>query len=254
MATYKKRQHQPMFIYDSEGLEDLNKRIIEAQQEFTVREVDLIFRGERLIFKKISSSADVYQFVKEVIGDGIEIQEHFVVLYMNTVNEVIGYYKHSKGTINSTQIDSELIAAMALKTLSKALIFSHNHPSGNPNPSESDKALTKKVKKALTLFDIALLDHAIITTKKYYSFVDNAEPALDGYNTNLPPDTESQLRQEILDQLKKVTRANSPLLWQKLQAKEGYQKIEEQVIERVIAQQIVPAAIIPQIECEMDEL
>src|ERR1035437_1243307 len=131
MAEYKIPQKTPMFVFDGAELKDLDKQIKDIEKDFRVKEVDLTFKEERLIYNTIKSSKDAYNFVKEIIGDGIEIQEHFIVLYMNHANKVIGYYRHTKGTINSTQVDIEMVVAVALKVLAKALVLSHNHPSAN---------------------------------------------------------------------------------------------------------------------------
>ena len=56
--------------------------------------------------------------------------------------------------------------------MASALIIAHNHPSGNLTPSESDMAITKKIKEAAKLFDMPLLDHLILTPSYYMSFVD----------------------------------------------------------------------------------
>ncbi len=63
---------------------------------------------------------------------------------------------------------------------------------------------------------------------------------------------EKELREEILKQLKKVTKVNSPNIWERIQTREGYAKLEEQIIYKVINQHLVPAAIIPQMESELN--
>jgi DNA repair protein RadC len=252
MADYKIPQKAPMFVFDGAELKDLDKQIKDIEKDFRVKEVDLTFKEERLIYNTIKSSQDAYNFVKEIIGDGIEIQEHFIVLYMNHANKVIGYYRHTKGTINSTQVDIEMIVAVALKVLAKALILSHNHPSGNVNPSKQDQELTKKIKAACKYFDIAVLDHIIATKNEYHSFADNADPSLSGAKEKDSGKLENELREEILRQLKRVTKANSPNLWERIQTQQGYKSLEQQIINRIINQHLVPAAIIPQMESELN--
>lgn len=82
---------------------------------------------------------------------------------MNQANKIIGYYHHSTGTINATMVDTEIVVAVALKTLAKSVIISHNHPSGNLQPSEADRQLTRRLKQSLKLFDVHLVDHIIVT-------------------------------------------------------------------------------------------
>ena len=251
MANYKISQTAPMFVFNGTEFSDLNKQIKDIENEFRVKEVDLTFKEERLIFSTIKSSNDAYKFVKEIIFEGVEIQEHFIVLYMNHANKVIGYYKHTKGTINSTQVDVEMIVAVGLKTLAKAVILSHNHPSGNTEPSPQDKDITKKVRTAFKYFDISVLDHIIATKNSYYSFADNSESSLSGYKKAESSKAEKEIREEILKQLRKVTKANSPNIWERIQTREGYLKLEEQIIYKLINQHLVPAAIIPLMESEM---
>jgi DNA repair protein RadC len=94
---------------------------------------------------------------------------------LNNSNRVIGTQKISKGGINATVVDTRLILGTALKSLSTGIIISHNHPSGNREPSENDKQLTSKLKNACNLLDIKLLDHIIVTPDDgYFSFADES--------------------------------------------------------------------------------
>ena len=253
MAIYKIPEAPAHFVLSGADLTYLDKRIKEIEYEFRVKEIDITFKEERLIYNTIRSSDDAYMFVREVIFDGIEIQEHFVVLYLNHANKLIGYYKHSKGTINSTQVDIEIIVAVGIKILAKAVILSHNHPSGSTKPSPTDQDLTKRLKKAFSYFEINVLDHIIATKNEYYSFADNGDASISGIRKSKSDDTEKELREEILRQLKKVTKVNSPEIWKIIQSAQGYKRIEEQIIQRVISRRLVPAAIIPQLESEMQE-
>jgi DNA repair protein RadC len=183
MKTYHIPAHHGTIVLDGVDLNDLEAKMRTLEKEFTVREIDITFKEEKIAFNKVSSSRDAYKFIKDVLFEGMEIQEHFVVLFLSQSNQIIGYYRHSKGTINSTQVDIELVMAVAIKTLSKAMILSHNHPSGNKNPSEADRRMTKKLKQAAALFDISVLDHVIATNDGYYSFADEGEQSLAGLST-----------------------------------------------------------------------
>jgi DNA repair protein RadC len=173
-------KHHGTIVLDGVDLNDLDAKMKTLQKEFTVREIDITFKDEKIAFNQVRSSKDAYQFIKDVLFEGMEIQEHFVVLFLSQSNQIIGYYRHSKGTINSTQVDIELVMAVAIKSLSKAMIVSHNHPSGNKEPSEADRTMTKKLKQAAALFDISVLDHVIVTNEGYYSFADSGERSLSG--------------------------------------------------------------------------
>ena len=122
---------------------------------------------------KISQSRDAYEFIKNFYETDIEIYESFYLLLLNRANTTTGYVKISQGGTAGTVADVKIIAKYAVDSLSSAVILAHNHPSGNLKPSEADIQLTKKVREALRLFDIDVLDHIILTSENgYYSFAD----------------------------------------------------------------------------------
>ncbi len=160
---YNQPRIQPQMVFDKSSFSDLENQIDELDAEFKIREIEVTFNKEAYFFGQVTSSNDVYNFLKSQILKGIEIQEHFIALYLNQANKIIGYYHHSTGTINATMVDVEIVVAVALKTLAKSVIISHNHPSGNLQPSEADRQLTRRIKESLKLFDVMLIDHIIVT-------------------------------------------------------------------------------------------
>ena len=131
-------------------------------------------------FAQISTSSDVADFIRSTFKNDIELQEQMIVLYLNQANQVIGYYKHSRGAITATVADIRIILGVALRSASVACILSHNHPSGNTKSSRADDELTKKFKEAAALMDIKLLDHLIVTKDSYLSFADEDLLGLEG--------------------------------------------------------------------------
>jgi proteasome lid subunit RPN8/RPN11 len=248
---YKQPQYQPQMVFDKAAFNDLESQIDELNAEFRVREIEVTFNKEAYFFGQITSSNDVYQFLKERILKGIEVQEHFIAIYLNQANKIIGYYHHSTGTINATMVDVEIVAAVALKTLAKSVIISHNHPSGNLTPSEADRILTRRIKEALKLFDIHLLDHVIVTRNGYYSFAESRDRSINGLGA-VKSELEDELRQEILRQLKRLTEVNSPNLFQMIQTPQGYEETEKMIINKVLHDHMVPAAVIPILESELE--
>ena len=122
---------------------------------------------------KITSPEDAHKLLRPLFPDAsIQLQEQFVVLYLNNSNNVIGYYLHSKGGITGTVVDVRIVLSVALKTLATGIILAHNHPSGSMKPSEADKLLTTKIKRGANLLDIELLDHIILSSEAFYSFTD----------------------------------------------------------------------------------
>lgn len=249
--NYKQPNIQPQMVFDKSTYQDLETQIDELDAEFKIREIEVTFNKEAYFFGQVTSSSDVTNFIRERILKGIEVQEHFIALYLNQANKIIGYYHHSTGTINATMVDTEIVAAVALKTLAKSVIISHNHPSGNLQPSEADRVMTKRIKEALKLFDVALLDHVIVTKEGYFSFAERGEHSLSGM-AGVDSKLEQKLREEILTQLKKVTAANAPNLFEMMQSPKGYEQVEQMVINKVLHEQMVPAAIIPHLETELE--
>lgn len=121
---------------------------------------------------KISSSEDAYNVIKQFYADDIEVYESFFLLLLNRPINTIGFVKISQGGTVGTVVDPKLIAKYAIDGLASSVILAHNHPSGNTNPSEADREATKKIKEGLSLFDIAVLDHIILTSESYFSFGD----------------------------------------------------------------------------------
>ena len=149
--NYTQTTLAPQMVFDKSTYADLESKIDELDAEFKVREIEVTFNKDAYFFGKVSSSTDVTNFIRERILKGIEVQEHFIAIYLNQANRIIGYYHHSTGTINATMVDIEIVAAVALKTLAKAVIISHNHPSGNLQPSDADRMLTKRIKDDLPI-------------------------------------------------------------------------------------------------------
>jgi len=142
-----------------------------------VPEISLKQTGKIIEFedmKKITSSKDSERIFRDIWEkDSINGFEQAYVIFLNKSNKPIGYYHHSKGGIDGTIMDIQMISAMAVKSLSKGMIIAHNHPSNNTTPSDADRKVTKQMKQALLLFNIQLLDHIILTEKSYFSFADD---------------------------------------------------------------------------------
>ncbi len=119
---------------------------------------------------KITGSNDAADLFFPLLSD-LE-HEEFWILLMNRHNKVIDRFMASKGGITGTVIDVRSIMKIALDKLATSMILCHNHPSGNLSPSDADQQITQKLKEAGKIVDIQVLDHLIITQKKYFSFAD----------------------------------------------------------------------------------
>jgi len=117
-----------------------------------------------------TQSKDAYHLFQPVLS--FLEHEEFWVAYLNQQNRVIIHQCLSKGGIASTTVDVRLVLKKALEVGATALILAHNHPTGNLVPSQADRQLTAKIRKAAKVIDIQLLDHLIVSENGYFSFAD----------------------------------------------------------------------------------
>jgi DNA repair protein RadC len=97
----------------------------------------------------------------------------FACLFLDNQNRIIQLVELFRGTIDAASIYPREVAKQALQQNAAAVIFAHNHPSGISEPSIDDKHITEKLKQALGLFDIRVLDHFIIGDGDPYSFAEH---------------------------------------------------------------------------------
>ena len=122
---------------------------------------------------KITGSQSVYELLLHNWDAGkINFVEQFKVLLLDRSNKVLGIYVLSTGSSTASVVDCRLIFAAALKSNACGIILAHNHPSGNLKPSVSDKATTHKVVAAGKILEIPVMDHLIISSEGYFSFLD----------------------------------------------------------------------------------
>lgn len=146
-----------------------------------VREVANKYLKEKIIGKPyLKSSKEVFDYLYHSM-QGLK-KEVFKVIFLNGGNQIINIEDIFEGTLNMSAIYPREIIKSAIKNNVVALIFVHNHPSGNPTPSNNDKEITKELVSAANIMQLKVLDHLIIGDNKYYSFAD--EGLIDEYNLN----------------------------------------------------------------------
>lgn len=89
-------------------------------------------------------------------------REVFAALFLNSKHEVLGYEELFFGTVDGAEIHPREVVKAALRKNATAIIVAHNHPSGSPEPSAADRAVTARLKQALATVDVRLLDHFVI--------------------------------------------------------------------------------------------
>jgi DNA repair protein RadC len=148
-----------------------------TQTFFEIAEISISYKFGKFTAdrNKICSSNCAFEIGREVAKEHIEHHECMYILMLNNSNQVLGVSKLSQGGITGTLVDMRIMFQSLIKANATAFIMFHNHPSGTLRPSEADRSLTKKAKKAAQTLDIKLLDHLIITSESYYSFADEGE-------------------------------------------------------------------------------
>jgi len=166
LRKFSKRKFLKLKLDDLVRIKGINKAkasTILAAIEFTKRLLNL---GEETL-PKVKSKQDViaqFGYLRE------KTREHFAVIYLNARNEVI-FKKHLFiGTLNSNICHPREVFQYALLHNASSVILVHNHPSGDPEPSEADIVVTKRMVEAGKIMGVEVLDHVIITKNKAVSF------------------------------------------------------------------------------------
>lgn len=143
----------------------------EVDEESVLRQAKAILakrlaRGTRITNAKDAQDLAILEFTN------LE-QEEFGCLFLDTRHQIIAFEILFRGTINRSNVYPRVIAKQALDLHAAAVVLCHNHPSGDPNPSQADIALTKQLTETLGLFDIRVLDHLIVGGATAYSLAEH---------------------------------------------------------------------------------
>ena len=144
---------------------------VKASQIIAIFELNKRFSGSRNDGKIIKSARDVFKYCYPKLK-GLD-KENFIVVYLDTKNRIIRDEGISIGTLNSSLIHPREVFKNAIKESANAIILVHNHPSGDVEPSEEDRTITKILFDTGELLSIKVLDHVIIGNNKWYSFREN---------------------------------------------------------------------------------
>jgi len=120
--------------------------------------------------KKITSPRDFFDLFNPVFKE--EPVEIFIVAWLSSANRIIGFEKVSVGNLNSSIVDPRSVFRSAIVANSASIIVGHNHPSGNPEPSEEDISITKKLVESGKVLGVHVFDHLIFADDTYTSFVE----------------------------------------------------------------------------------
>lgn len=154
---------------DLEAIKGLGKAKI-AQLQAALELGRRALSEAKRIAGKVKSSQDVYAFLQPHMRD--LKKEIFQVLLLNGHNELLDTVTASEGSLTESPVYPREIIQLANRHHAVALIFAHNHPSGNPTPSATDKTITEELVFAGKIMHVKVLDHVIIGEDRYFSFAD----------------------------------------------------------------------------------
>jgi DNA repair protein RadC len=119
---------------------------------------------------QVKGGNDVARYLQSFLAD--KPVEEFWILLLNRANKIIEPMRVSEGGLTGTVVDPRVIFRKAIEKNAVSIILCHNHPSGNTRPSEADVQITRKMREAGKLIDVAVLDHVIVSDSGYFSFAE----------------------------------------------------------------------------------
>lgn len=119
----------------------------------------------------LSSSSSVKDFLTHNLRE--RSREVFMVIFLNGQHQIIRMEELFEGTLTTSAVYPREVVKRVLEYDAASVILVHNHPSGNLSPSNSDRAVTKKLKSALDAIDVEVLDHLIVGGNEFFSFADH---------------------------------------------------------------------------------
>lgn len=116
------------------------------------------------------SAEDAARLARTIYADLDADKEHFVVFCLNNKNRLNGFKIVSTGSLTASLVHPREVYTAALELRAAALIFVHNHPSGDPQPSPEDIEITRRLKEVGEVIGIRVLDHIVLGHDRYFSF------------------------------------------------------------------------------------
>jgi len=166
----------PEELQQINGVSPYNAFVIKLVQELARQ-----FLKEQILNKPYcKSSKEVFDYLFLSMRD--LKKERFKVMFLNAQNQVIEVENLFEGTLTASAVYPREILARAIKHNAASLIFAHNHPSGNPEPSDNDKQITRDLVFAGKVMQIDVLDHIIVGDNRYFSFADAG--LIEEYNSS----------------------------------------------------------------------
>lgn len=150
--------------------------ICESRIGFNENEDEILCRAEQILYKHFKRSNYLLSpdttrnYLKLLLAR--EHRELFIVIFLDTQNGVLDHQCLFKGSIESATVYPREVVKAVLDRNAASVILSHNHPSGNAEPSTQDKIITSRIVSALETIDVRVLDHIIVGGSNTISFAE----------------------------------------------------------------------------------
>lgn len=150
----------------------MNKTILPIKELLSCNEIQLHYKRQLFdTMPHLSSVEESQKYLREIIDlQRIDLVEFFWVMYLTNSNRLIAMAEIGVGSTNLVAVSVKTIFQKALLVNAVGIIVAHNHPSGSLKASDADIAMTKKINSAAKVFEMALVDHIIITSEGFLSF------------------------------------------------------------------------------------
>lgn len=167
---------QLILAFEAEGF-DTTLYVKDVEGRYTVATDDMIFTATRAAVARkypVNAPMDKPKLAADFFKNKLNGFEHevFSIVFLDNQNRLIAYREMFHGTINSAAVYPREVVKAAVGYNAAAVILSHNHPSGQPEPSQADIALTRRLKEALALIDVLVLDHIIVAADETLSMAE----------------------------------------------------------------------------------
>ena len=120
--------------------------------------------------RALSNPAETRNFLRLRLAD--QRNEVFGVMFLDNRHRIIAVRELFQGTIDGSSVHPRVVVQQAMEVNAAAMVFFHNHPSGVAEPSRADEMLTRRLKEALALVDVRVLDHFVVSTGEHESFAE----------------------------------------------------------------------------------
>lgn len=144
------------------------------EPQHNIQEVTIHYkRPDVAVMPKIHNSKDAESVMRSIVDvKRLDHKEFFWVILLNRANQVLGVAKTAEGSTEGVSVNVREIFQLTITSNATGIILCHNHPSGSLKPSQADISITKRIQEFAKLLDVVVMDHMILTTEGYYSFVD----------------------------------------------------------------------------------